>query len=83
MAKTNCPITRAEFRAKAKPVVIKIGDAELIADPREFSTKSLGWYLNAKTTVRVGDTPVTVQVGLNLTIVGSKELPDDGTGPSA
>ncbi len=77
MAKTMCPITRADFRKNAKPVVVKIGEAELIADAREFSTKSLGWYLNGKTTLRVGDTPVTVQIGLNITIVGSKELPEE------
>ena len=45
----------------------------MIAEVKEFSTGSLGWYLNAKTSVRIGDTPVSVQVGLNLTIVGSKE----------
>lgn len=77
MAKTTCSITRADFRANAKPVIVKIGDMELIADAREFSTKSLGWYLNGKTTLRIGDTPVTVQIGLNLTIVGSKELPEE------
>ena len=75
--KTTCPITRAEVRAAAKAVTVKIGELELIADPREFSTKSLGWYLNGKATLRVGETPVTVQIGLNLTIVGSKELPEE------
>lgn len=76
MAKTLCPITRAEFRENVQPIEIKIGDSVKIADPKEFSTKSLGWYLNDKTNVRVGDKLVTVQIGLNLTIVGSKELPD-------
>jgi hypothetical protein len=47
----------------------------MIAEVKEFSTGSLGWYLNGKTTVEVGGTPVSVQIGLNLTIVGSKELP--------
>jgi hypothetical protein len=42
---------------------------------KEFSTGSLGWYLNGKTTIEVGGTPVSVQIGMNLTIVGSKELP--------
>jgi len=77
MAKTNCPITHTQFRVQAKPVIIKIGDMELRADPKEFSTGSLGWYLNGKTTIKVGDTPVTVQIGMNLTIVGSKELPKE------
>ena len=77
MAKTTCPITRAEFRAHAKPMVVKIGESQLAADPKEFSTGSLGWYLNGKTTVEVGGKLVTVQIGLNLTVVGSKELPKE------
>jgi len=77
MAKTNCPVTRGEFVGNAKPVEITINGVQFIADPKEFSTGSLGWYLNGKATVRVGDTPVSVQIGLNLTIVGSKELPRD------
>jgi hypothetical protein len=77
MAKTSCPITHTQFRVQAKPVIVKIGDMELVAAPKEFSTGSLGWYLNGKTTIKVGDTPVTVQIGMNLTIVGSKELPKE------
>jgi hypothetical protein len=75
--KSTCPITRADFDAKAKPVTVVINGAPLIAEKKEFSTGSLGWYLNGKTTIDVDGTPVTVQIGLNLTIVGSKELPKD------
>jgi hypothetical protein len=75
--KTTCPINRAEFRHKAKAVTVTIGSVPLQADVKEFSTGSLGWYLNGKTTIDVGGTPVSVQIGLNLTIVGSKELPSD------
>src|SRR5262249_60109354 len=75
--KTSCPITRAEFRAKAKPVTVTIGTQHLEAEVKEFSTGSLGWYLNAKVSLEVDGVRVPVQVGLNLTIVGSKELPDD------
>ena len=78
MAKTNCPISRSDFRAKAKPIPVKIGDIPLQADVKEFSTGSLGWYLNGKTSIDVGGTLVSVQIGLNLTIVGSKELPKEG-----
>lgn len=81
--KTTCPISRSEFRGKAKPIVIKIGDVPLQADVKEFSTGSLGWYLNGKTTIDVGGTPVSVQIGMNLTIVGSKELPQDATPATA
>jgi hypothetical protein len=75
MAKTSCPITRAEFQGKAKPVPVTIANVPFMAEVKEFSTGSLGWYLNSKVTLDVGGTPVSVQIGLNLTIVGSKELP--------
>ena len=73
--KTSCPITRQEFRSNAKPVTVSINNVPLQAEVKEFSTGSLGWYLNGKTSVEVNGTPVSVQIGLNLTIVGSKELP--------
>jgi hypothetical protein len=76
--KTTCPITRGQFRTKAKPVTVNIGNVPQVAEVKEFSTGSLGWYLNGKTTIEIDGTPVAVQIGLNLTIVGSKELPEDG-----
>ena len=72
-AKTVCPITKGQFREQAKPVNVVINGVPLIGEVKEFSTGSLGWYLNGKTTILVGETPVSVQIGLNLTIVGSKE----------
>lgn len=81
--KTSCPITRAEFREKAKPITVQIGNIPLVAEVKEFSTGSLGWYLNGKTTIEINGTPVSVQIGMNLTIVGSKELPQDAQSPSA
>jgi hypothetical protein len=75
--KTTCPITRSEFHTKAKPVTVTVNGVPLQAEVKEFSTGSLGWYLNGKMSVDVGGTPVSVQIGMNLTIVGSKELPKD------
>ncbi len=77
-AKTTCPITRKQFSEGAKPVEVVINGVPMSADVKEFSTGSLGWYLNGKMTIKIGDTPVTVQIGMNMTIVGSKELPKDG-----
>jgi hypothetical protein len=76
-AKTISPVSRAEFKEKAKSVEVVIDGNKMVGAPREFSTGSLGWYINGKATIMVGDTPVTVQVGLNLTVVGSKDLPKD------
>ncbi|MBM4071456.1 MAG: hypothetical protein FJ271_21350 [Planctomycetes bacterium] len=75
--KTSCPISRKDFRDNAKPVPVKIGEVPFLAEVKEFSTGSLGWYLNGKTTIEVGGTAVSVQIGMNVTIVGSKELPKE------
>jgi hypothetical protein len=76
--KTICPVSRKEFLQHAKPMAVKIGDTPLTAAAREFSTGSLGWYLNGKIEIVIDGKPVTVQIGLNMTVVGSKELPKEG-----
>ncbi len=76
--KSICPITRAEFRDKAKPITVVINNVPLQAEVKEFSTGSLGWYLNGKMSIDVDGKLVSVQIGMNLTIIGSKELPQDG-----
>ena len=73
--KTTCPITRDQFRENAKPIEVTINGIPMTAEVKEFSTGSLGWYLNGKVSIKVGEAPVSVQIGMNLTIVGSKELP--------
>ncbi len=75
--KTACPVSRAEFAAQARPLPVQIGDKTYTAVPKEFSTGSLGWNINDKVVIDIGGKPVTVQIGLNLTVVGSKELPKD------
>ena len=75
MSKSVCSISRPQFREHAQPLEVIVNGVPFVADVKEFSTGSLGWYLNGKTTVRINDVPVNVQIGLNLTIVGSKELP--------
>jgi hypothetical protein len=78
--KTTCPITRKFFKEHAKALEVKIGDKLFLGEVKEFSTGSLGWYLNGKVVVDVGGTKVSVQIGMNLTIAGSKELTKDGGG---
>ena len=80
--KTICPISRADFLAKAQSVKIDIGGFPMHADPREFSTGSFGWYVNGKATIQVDGKPIQVQVGMNLTVVGSKELPRSAAAPA-
>ena len=73
MAKSPCPLSKTQFIEKAEPVKLVINGQELVADKRDFSTGSFGWYYNGKVTVTVDGKPLSVQVGLNLTVVGSKE----------
>jgi hypothetical protein len=73
MAKSPCPLSRTQFLEKAEPVKITVNGQEIVADRREFSTGSFGWYYNGKVNITVDGRPLSVQIGLNLTVVGSKE----------
>lgn len=74
--KTTCPITREQF-AKAATVHIQIdgghGNQSYVAMPKEFSTGSLGWNLNEKSVVTIDGVACKVQIGLNVTVIGSKD----------
>ncbi|HVV81807.1 MAG TPA: hypothetical protein VHE35_01965 [Kofleriaceae bacterium] len=78
MPKTNCPVTRTQFTEKAEPLKVVINGQELLAEVKEFSTGSFGWYLNGKILVPIDGKNVSVQVGMNLTVVGSKEADKGG-----
>jgi hypothetical protein len=83
--KTVCMIDRERFmkEAKAATVTVDFHDGAppqtFHALPREFSTGSIGWYYGGggdpKLAATVDGTAVKIQTGLNLTIIGSKELP--------
>lgn len=75
MAKSACPLSLAQFLAKAEPLKISIQGQEMLAEVKSFSTGSFGWYLNGKTVMTVDGKVVSVQIGMNLTVVGSKEAP--------
>jgi len=68
-------MTAGQFLAKAEPLKVSINGQEMLAEVKAFSTGSFGWYLNGKTTVMVDGKAVSIQIGMNLTIVGSKEAP--------
>ena len=73
MAKSACPLSRTAFVEKAEPLKVVINGQEMVADVKEFSTGSFGWNINAKIVVQVDGKPLSVQVGMNMTIVGSKD----------
>ena len=72
--KITCPISHKQFKEHAKPIDVTINGTSLHAPVKEFSTGSLGWYLNHKMNITIDGKPVTVQIGLNMTIAGSKEV---------
>ena len=78
--KTSCPVTLAQFLDKAEPLKVTINGQDMLAEVKQFSTGSFGWYMNGKTVVTIDGKPVSVQIGMNLTIVGSK---DAERGPAA
>ncbi len=73
--KTTCPVSRATYLDKAPAIEVMIDGNKFVAGPREFSTGSLGYNVSGKYTATVDGKVVTYQVGLNVTAVGSKELP--------
>jgi hypothetical protein len=73
--KTTCPISRGDFQAKAKAITITIGGIPHLAEVKQFSTGSFGWYLNGKTTIEIDGVAVPVQINSSLIVVGSKEAP--------
>jgi hypothetical protein len=73
MAKSPCPVTLTQFLEKAEPVKVVINGQEMLAEVKSFSTGSFGWYINGKTVITVDGKPVSVQIGMNMTVVGSKE----------
>ncbi|KFE66808.1 hypothetical protein [Hyalangium minutum] len=75
MAKSPCPVSLPQFLEKAEPLKVVINGQEMLAEVKSFSTGSFGWYINGKTTVTVDGKLLSVQIGMNLTVVGSKEAP--------
>jgi hypothetical protein len=72
-AKTSCPVSLTHFLEKAEPLKVAINGQEMLAEVKQFSTGSFGWYMNGKTIVQIDGKPISVQIGMNLTVVGSKD----------
>lgn len=79
-AKTpKCPVSREQFTKEAKPgtVTVDIGGKkhELLAGIKHFESGSEGWYGGGKIIVTLDGIPCEAQVGINITLIGSKDLP--------
>lgn len=46
---------------------------QIIGPPRSFTSNNRGWYAGGKIQVPVGGKMVWAQIGVNLTIMGSKD----------
>ncbi|KEP62991.1 UNVERIFIED_CONTAM: hypothetical protein HHA_216410 [Hammondia hammondi] len=67
-------MSKNEFLDKAPVLASRIGD-ELLFDmkPRTFSSGSCGWFYGSKVAIKVGKQEVWCQLGVNCTVLGSKE----------
>ncbi len=85
---TACPVSRADFDANAKNLRVtfeytgvdgKPATQSVEVFPRQFNTGSMGWGSTAKLAIPISVNGKTLlvgaQLGLNLTAIGSKELP--------
>lgn len=79
----KCAITKEQFHASAKPAILKLdlgaGEQMLYAGVKDFNSGSFGWYAPGKLLATVDGVPVQVQVGLVLTVIGSKALASTGS----
>ena len=71
--KTSCPVSLTQFMEKAEPLKVTINGQDMLAEVKQFSTGSFGWYMNGKTVATVDGKAISVQIGMNMTVVGSKE----------
>jgi len=66
-------MTGEEFMAAADEMSLEVFGNKLTGEPRTFSSGAYGWYLGGKIEVEVpGQGTVWAQLGINCSIVGSK-----------
>lgn len=70
---SNCSSTQATLPRGAKPVQIQIDSLEE-GDARKPKTGALVRSLRARITLEVAGLHLSLQIGLNLTVIGPREL---------
>jgi hypothetical protein len=68
-------MTKEQFGQSAKLLRILIDESPIFAFPKRFSTGSIGWNANGKTQIVVNGEALEVQIGINLTVIGTKNQP--------
>ncbi|OEH78784.1 uncharacterized protein LOC34617400 [Cyclospora cayetanensis] len=69
-------MTRQSFLEQAPVMASKIGEMMFDMKPRTFSSGSCGWFHGGKVAIKVGDQEIWCQLGVNCTVLGSKEWRD-------
>jgi hypothetical protein len=74
MAKKNvCPLSAAKFLAEAKSLTVTVMGVDMVMKKKHFSTGGFGWYLSGKEDASVCGEDVQLQIGFNVSIIGSKD----------
>ena len=66
-------MTKSTFTTTAQPIAVTVAGQSLVATPKQFSTGSVGFYVNGKVPVRIGDQTVMLQISGSFAAIGSKE----------
>lgn len=72
--KTECKIKRTHFLKEGGTKKFVIDGQEILAEAREFSSGSFGYFTNGKVTIEVDGIPVKCQLSISLVVVGSKDV---------
>jgi hypothetical protein len=70
----TCPMEAPEFLEHATPLVGVIAGQPISLEPQAFSSGAFGYYANLKLNVLVNGKPLTLQVSVPMTVIGSKKL---------
>jgi hypothetical protein len=71
-------ISKAEFINSAKPLPVNISGSTIFANPKQFSTGSVGFNITGKVQMQLPNgVVVTLQVSGNLTAIGSADWEDE------
>ena len=66
-------LTRNKFLSSAPDMEFELWGNKLLGKPRAFTSDNMGWYTGGKIEFEVGGKKVWGQIGVNLTIMGSKD----------
>lgn len=71
-----CTVSKREFRENAQTAFVDLLGGKVAIGPKMFATGSFGWHGGGKLPVRLENGQIVeCQVGLNVTVIGSKDAP--------